>query len=578
MIARMIAVVALALGMAGGARAADRPLYYDRAITDADLSGRTLRELAIMRNTIFARAGQPFRKKWLHEYFSAQPWYKSKGIVDPRSLSAVDQKNADLLSRYEIGLPREGLDQQLKALLARHAFSHPTALGNGVAFSPDGKQVLIAEKGGLGLFDAASGHPVRNLNLFTSAIGFVAGTLRVVRVSSTSEVETWDVGGARGIERATQVEHVDPDWDRKGVFSANGQRFLVGPSFTWVETGDDGHDEVEQVDDKSVIALDVASGKAVFKQPVDDEHPCLALSPDGKRALVSSSGNVALWDLATGKAIWRHAREGKDVAAVHCTGAAISPDGRVAVTAAPAASLVLDVGTGQVLRKMALPAGAVLAFSPDGARLLAGGAFTAGKPALELWDVRRGQRIRSFAPRDSGERIDAAAWSPDGARALTTGIRGAILWDVASGRVDPAFAGHENWWSRDDQVEAVLLSRALGRKFDAFAELDFERTPFDAPELLDELVPTAQLEGMSRRDLRLLRNMVYARRGRPFRSPLLREYFGKLDWYKADPAYSDARLTAVDRRNVKLIQSAEIAAGGPLNDREQRQEEEVPEA
>jgi hypothetical protein len=142
----------------------------------------------------------------------------------------------------------------------------------------------------------------------------------------------------------------------------------------------------------------------------------------------------------------------------------------------------------------------------------------------------------------------------------------------------PSFAGHEGWGDRDEQIEVVLLSRALGRKLEQFSELDFERTPFDAPELLDEPVPADQLQAMSRRDLRLLRNMVYARRGRPFRSPLLREYFGKLDWYKADPGYTDARLKPVDRRNIKLVQSAEIAAGGPLNDRQQRQEEEVPEA
>src|SRR5690242_1112822 len=34
-----------------------RPLYYERALTAADLDGRTLRELSLMRNTIFARVG-----------------------------------------------------------------------------------------------------------------------------------------------------------------------------------------------------------------------------------------------------------------------------------------------------------------------------------------------------------------------------------------------------------------------------------------------------------------------------------------------------------------------------------------
>jgi len=74
---RVLVVVVVVGGLGafapGVARADDRPLYYTRALTAADLDGRTLRELTLMRNTIYARAGHPFRKKWLHDYFAAQP-------------------------------------------------------------------------------------------------------------------------------------------------------------------------------------------------------------------------------------------------------------------------------------------------------------------------------------------------------------------------------------------------------------------------------------------------------------------------------------------------------------------------
>src|SRR5262245_25089010 len=59
-----------------------RPFYYTREITQQDLDGRSLRELTLMRNTIYARAGNRFRKKWLNDYFSAQPWYHPLATMD----------------------------------------------------------------------------------------------------------------------------------------------------------------------------------------------------------------------------------------------------------------------------------------------------------------------------------------------------------------------------------------------------------------------------------------------------------------------------------------------------------------
>ena len=65
---------------------------------------------------------------------------------------------------------------------------------------------------------------------------------------------------------------------------------------------------------------------------------------------------------------------------------------------------------------------------------------------------------------------------------------------------------------------------------------------------------------LSAKQLRFLRNTVYARHGRTFDSKDLKEYFSIRSWYRADPAYSDARLTPVDKRNLELIQQAEKTA------------------
>ena len=102
---------------------------------------------------------------------------------------------------------------------------------------------------------------------------------------------------------------------------------------------------------------------------------------------------------------------------------------------------------------------------------------------------------------------------------------------------------------------------------------DMEVSPFDDPRILDSLVRVDQLRDLSRRDLRILRNMVYARHGRAFKSELLQLHFERQSWYKVDPAYSDAKLSEVDKRNVQIIRSVEDSLGGPLTDYQHKSEE-----
>jgi hypothetical protein len=63
------------------------------------------------------------------------------------------------------------------------------------------------------------------------------------------------------------------------------------------------------------------------------------------------------------------------------------------------------------------------------------------------------------------------------------------------------------------------------------------------------------LRGLTRDQLRLARNEIYARRGRFFRDPQLAAYFGRFDWYK--PTAWDVPLNPVEQANVNLIASME---------------------
>jgi hypothetical protein len=339
---------------------------------------------------------------------------------------------------------------------------------------------------------------------------------------------------------------------------------LLGPAYD--PEYEDEHER--SVVDPHVVAVDVASGKVLVSQKVaEDEWACLAITSSGDRALIGASDRLTLWNLASAKALWKRPRRQHE-------SCGLSPDGRHVL----ADNVLLDGRSGAVEHKLELgpfdQMYDVVAFSASGDRVLVGGNGHNGRPFLVLLSTGDGRRIRTL---DAVRTVSAVAWSPDGKRALTFGAEGLAIWDIETGHRTPALPGHVPWVDHDEAIEALLLSRALGRDLPEVGGLDAERTPLDAPALLDELVPVATLERMSRRDLRILRNMVYARRGRPFRSEILRDYFQRLDWYKADPAYTDARLTAVDRRNIKIIQSAEIKAGGPLNDR-QHAEADLPEA
>ena len=59
--------------------------------------------------------------------------------------------------------------------------------------------------------------------------------------------------------------------------------------------------------------------------------------------------------------------------------------------------------------------------------------------------------------------------------------------------------------------------------------------------------------------LRVYRNELFARHGRPFQSPDLNAVFGSTPWYTPDPSYTDDRLTDTDRTCPGHIQAVEAA-------------------
>jgi len=66
-----------------------------------------------------------------------------------------------------------------------------------------------------------------------------------------------------------------------------------------------------------------------------------------------------------------------------------------------------------------------------------------------------------------------------------------------------------------------------------------------------------QLKDKSKKELKLMRNEIFATHGRPFRSQDLHDYFTAKCWYKVNIDYTDTVLTSADRDNILTIRSVE---------------------
>ncbi|MDQ4122612.1 MAG: YARHG domain-containing protein [Acidobacteriota bacterium] len=79
-------------------------------------------------------------------------------------------------------------------------------------------------------------------------------------------------------------------------------------------------------------------------------------------------------------------------------------------------------------------------------------------------------------------------------------------------------------------------------------------------KIATEAVSVELFDGMFTEDLRVLRNEIYARRGKVFKSKDLKEYFETQSWYKPDPNFKDEMLSEIEKKNLAVIKEAEDAA------------------
>ncbi|MBK8937916.1 MAG: YARHG domain-containing protein [Polyangiaceae bacterium] len=189
----------------------------------------------------------------------------------------------------------------------------------------------------------------------------------------------------------------------------------------------------------------------------------------------------------------------------------------------------------------------------------------AGNPFRKPWLDEFFRSHAWYAPKDKLDESKISKLDKDNARAIAE-LDAAITREDLEKRRDAVLARKAAGpLSKEDAIELSLLSQRLGAWLGGEGEGP-SATPLDDQKKLDKLLTVEELSTLSRRDLRILRNTIYARRGRPFESAVVKSYFQTASWYKPSADYHDGMLTEIDRKNIAIVRSVEDSLGGPAHE------------
>lgn len=287
-----------------------------------------------------------------------------------------------------------------------------------VAFTPDGKRVVSAGKGGtIRLWDATTGEQLSTLTGHEGRIDGLAVSpdgSSIASAGSDAKVRLWDAKSGAIIH--TISGHLGAI---NGLaFSPTGDRIASASV------------------DKTVKVWDPKSGEEIFTVTGHTASVVgVAFSPNGKQLASTSSGDttIRIWDLQTGEQIKVVHHPYPEVRRL-----AFSPDGSRLAAVTYSVCMLWDTQTWEHLGEVSRHNRVVrcVAYSPDGTQLATAGDST----EIKLWDTRTGNLINTL--NGHAKTVWSIAFSPDGTRLVSGSRDGTVrIWST-HGDNDLTLGGH----------------------------------------------------------------------------------------------------------------------------------------
>lgn len=374
----------------------------------------------------------------------------------------------------------------------------------GLTFSPDGRTLASASyDGAIRFWDVRSREPAGTIEDAHDggvlAIAWSPDGGRLASSGTDGVVNVWDVRSRRSVVAPFGPGKGDVwglDWSPDGRLIASTQLREVR---LWnAATGEPAGVPLRGHADRLVAVAFAPNGRRLASTGYDgtvrvwptprpralggslgrhsDQVRAVAYRPDGLQlASADYSGEIRLWNLPSRK---QHALL-EDERTTSLEDVAWHPDGRL-LAASGDSILIWDVDSGDAPVSLAGHEGTVyaVAWSPDGSRLVSGGADR----TIRIWDVSSGLALGEPL-RGHTETVWNVAWSPDGRTLASVGFDGTLrFWDaerrvaLETLRLEGGDAGVAVAFSPDGRTLATVSAKGLVQLWDVA-----KRTPLGEP-------------------------------------------------------------------------------------------------